>query len=190
MHIELLSLVVYPKVDNLIGFSDMNLYLVVLGGRMRGGHVEMHDVRWVLGQTIESTISQLKSEWIGSQRGLHVDSYKLIRFVNGYEITLVKTEQVAVNDINKLWFVNLGGYKTGEMLEQHHLELVVAPSAQIAKRNARNKWSEPLNQIHKDDHAAIIDLQDYSVFLKPDPQGRDDGMNPDWSGYWRISHEV
>ena len=163
-----------------------NLYVVVLGGRIRGGHVEIHDVRWVIGETIKSTVPQLKSEWIGNSRGLHVDSYKLIRFVDSYRITLLKTDEADKNGVNKLWFVNLGGYKSAEMLEQHHIELVVAPSAHIAKRKARSKWSEPINQIHKDDHAAIIHVQEYSVLLEPDPEGRDDGMNPDWSGYWVI----
>ena len=165
----------------------MNLYLVVLGGKMRGGHVEIHDVRWVAGKTVESTVEQLKSEWIGSARGLHIDSYKLIQFVDGFKIKLVNSDEVEGNEINKLWFVNLGGYKTGEMLEQHHLEIVVTPSAQIAKQKALNKWSEPMKQVHKDDHAAIINLQGFSVLLDPDPQGRDNGMKPDWSGYWVIS---
>ncbi len=164
----------------------MNLYLVVLGGRMPGGHVEMHDVRWVIGDTIESTLPQLKKEWIGCTLGLHIDSYKLIRFVDGYRIKLVHAKEIDKNEVNKLWFINLGGYKTGEMLEQHHLELVVAPSAQKAKWIARKKWSEPISQLHKDDHAEIINLQEYSVFLEPDSQGRDDGIIPDWSGYWVI----
>ena len=165
----------------------MNLYLVVLGGRTRGGHVEMHDVRWVVGETIEATVPQLKSQWIGNPRGLHVDSYMRIRFVDGYRITMASVGNVNANEANKLWFINLGGYKAGEMLEQHLLELVVAPSAQIAKGKARRRWFEPMDQIHKDDHAAIIRLQGYSVVLEIDPQGRHDGMKPDWSGYWVIA---
>ncbi len=165
----------------------MNLYLVVLGGRIRGGHVEVHDVRWVVGQTIEETIPQLRSEWIGSAKGLHIDSYKLIRFINGYQIKVVTTDEVARNQVNKLWFINLGGYKIGEMLEQHHLELVVAPSIQAAKKRALSRWPESMKQIHKDDHAAIIHIQGYSVLLELDTKSRNDGMEPDWSGYWVIS---
>ena len=164
----------------------MNLYLVVLGGKIRGGHVEMHDVRWVIGETIESTIPDLKSEWIGNASGLHIDSYKLIRFVSGYRIKLVNSNEVNKNEINKLWFVNLGGYKAGEMLEQHHIELVVAPSVQAAKNKARKKWYEPMNTIHKDDHAEIVNIQGYSILLELDPKNQDNEMSPDWSGYWII----
>ena len=165
----------------------MNLYLVVLGGRMQEGHVEIHDVRWVIGETIESTVPQLKAEWIGNASGLHIDSYKSIRFVEGYIIKLIKARESYRSDERKLWFVNLGGYKKGEMLEQHHIELVVAKSAQAAKRKARNKWNAQMDQIHKDDHAAIIHLEGFSILLEPDPEGRDDGMSPDWSGYWVVN---
>ncbi len=164
----------------------MNLYLVVLGGRILGGHIEMHDIRWVVGETIESTVPQLKSEWTGSSRGLHIDSYKFIQFVDGYRIKLVPSEKAPKEQYRKLWFVNLGGYKDGEMLEQHHIELVVAASANRAKQKALNKWSEPITKIHKDDHAAIIRLKDFTIVLEKDPKGRDNGMTPDWSGYWVL----
>jgi len=164
----------------------MNLYLVVLGGKVYGGHVEIHDVRWVIGETIESTFPNLKTEWIGKASGLHIDSYKAIQFVDGYKVNLINKNSNPRQGINKLWFVNFGGYKTDELLEQHHLEIVVAPSIQVAKKKARNKWSEPMNQIHKDDHAAIIQLKDYTVVLEQDHQLRDDGMKPDWSGYWVL----
>ena len=165
----------------------MNLYLVVLGGKVPGGHVEMHDVRWVIGKTIESTLPQLKSEWIGSLKGLHVDSYKLIKFVDGYQVTLEDEHIPYKITDNKLWFVNMGGYKQNDMLEHHHFELVVAPSAQKAKQKALAKWTELINQIHQDDNAKIIKLKDYTILLKPDPYCRDEGMEPDWNGYWVIS---
>ena len=164
----------------------MNLYLVVLGGRIYGGHVEIHDVRWVIGETIESAIPNLKTEWIGKASGLHIDSYKAIRFVDGYKVKLMNKNNAPREGGNKLWFVNFGGYKTDELLEQHHLELAVAPSIQVAKKKARNKWPEPMNQIHKDDHAAILQLREYSVILEPGSQMRNDGMSPDWSGYWIL----
>ena len=147
----------------------------------------MHDVRWVTGETIESTLPKLRSEWIGNIKGLHIDSYKHIQYVDGYRISLVNRNKIKDKEINKLWFINLGGYKEGELYEQHHLELVVAPSIQIAKQKARKRWLDQIEKIHKDDHTAIMHIQDYSLLLRPDPQGRDDGMIPDWKGYWLIN---
>ncbi len=165
----------------------MNLYLVVLGGKIGSSNVEMHDVRLVIGKNIESTLTQLRSEWIGQAKGLHIDSYKSIRFVDGYEIKILDKEIRNKNEGNQLWLINLGGYKEGEMLEQHHLELVVAKSAKTAKLKAIKKWKSRVNQIHKDDVLPIQTLQKYSIALEPAPYDQIDGMKPDWSGYWVIN---
>ena len=58
--------------------SARKLFLVVLGGRCKGCHVEQHDVRWVVGETIDATLPALRQEWIGLRRGLHIDSYRCI----------------------------------------------------------------------------------------------------------------
>ncbi len=164
----------------------MNLYLVVLGGKINGGNVEMHDVRWVAGETIQSTVSQLKSEWVGSPTGLHIDSYKLIKFIDGYRIKLVSQDQIIGQIVNKLWFINLGGYKENEMLEQHQLKLVVAPSTKIAKQNLAKEWDKSISNVHTDDINTILSLKNYSVVLEADSKNRSDELKPDWSGYWVI----
>ena len=165
----------------------MNLYLVVLGGKIRGANIEMHDVRLVIGKTIESTLPQLKSEWIGQAKGLHIDSYKSIHFVDGYKIKILDKAIRKEDEVNRLWLINLGGYKEGEMLEQHRLELVVAKSAKTAKSKALKKWKSRVNQIHKDNLLSIDTLQKFTIALEPAPYDSNDGMKPDWSGYWVIS---
>ena len=51
--------------------SAKKLFLVVLGGRCKGCHVEQHDVRWVVAETIDATMPALRQEWIGLRHGLH-----------------------------------------------------------------------------------------------------------------------
>ena len=36
--------------------TGKKLFLVVLGGRCKGCHIEQHDVRWVVGETIDATL--------------------------------------------------------------------------------------------------------------------------------------
>ena len=69
------------------------LFLVVLGGRTRQSHVELHDVRWVAGERIDDTFSELKLQWFGSRRGLHIDSYVAMHCVDGYAIELKRVGQ-------------------------------------------------------------------------------------------------
>ena len=38
---------------------NLSLFIVVLGGRSLKGNIEIHDVRWVVGESIEDTFPQL-----------------------------------------------------------------------------------------------------------------------------------
>ena len=69
------------------------LYLVVLGGRAKKANIELHDVRWVVGSKIEDTFDTLRNDWFGSPRGLHIDSYKKIKYVGGFKINLINFEK-------------------------------------------------------------------------------------------------
>jgi len=69
------------------------LYLVVLGGRAKKANIELHDVRWVVGSKIEDTYDTLRKDWFGSPKGLHIDSYKKIRYIDGYKINLINFEK-------------------------------------------------------------------------------------------------
>ena len=64
------------------------LYLVVLGGRVGKANIEVHDVRWVVGSKIEDTLDTLRKDWFGSSKGLHIDSYKKIKYIDCYKINL------------------------------------------------------------------------------------------------------
>ena len=74
-------------------FEDNFLYLVVLGGRSKKANIELHDVRWVVGSKIEDTYDTLRKDWFGSPKGLHIDSYKKIKFIDGYKINLINLEK-------------------------------------------------------------------------------------------------
>ena len=77
------------------------LYLVVLGNRAKKANVELNDVRWVVGSKIEDTYDTLRNDWFGSPKGLHIDSYKKIQYVDGYKINLINFEK---DDIEKKQF--------------------------------------------------------------------------------------
>ena len=73
--------------------ENIFLYLVVLGGRAKKANIELHDVRWVVGSKIEDTYDTLRKDWFGSPKGLHIDSYKKIRYIDGYKINLINFEK-------------------------------------------------------------------------------------------------
>ena len=175
------------------------LFLVVLGGRCTGCHIEQHDVRWVVGETIDATLPTLRKEWIGLRRGLHIDSYRCIEQVDGHRVEVVEQVQDPSGvEEPRLWFVNLGAYDPTSMAEQHHFGVVVARSSASAKARARQRWLKGKEQVHKDDlhHVAMDSALDdllpiqgngqWHLRLTADQQLEEAPTHPDWYGYWTI----
>ena len=120
---------------------DLSLFIVVLGGRSLKSNIEIHDVRWVIGESIEDTFPMLRKQWLGKISGLHIDSYKCIKYVDGYEIVISKSNKNILispkTEDLKLWFVNLGGYNPRKMYEEHEFNIIVAKKAIEAKKKAK-----------------------------------------------------
>ena len=76
--------------------ENIFLYLVVLGGRAKKANIELHDVRWVVGSKIEDTYGTLRKDWFGSPKGLHIDSYKKINYIDENKINLKNVEKVKI----------------------------------------------------------------------------------------------
>jgi hypothetical protein len=185
------------------------LFLVVLGGRIAGAHIELHDVRFVAGTSIDDTLPALRRQWFGARKGLHLDSWMAVRFVDGYRVGL-RPEPFAGPE--RLWFVNMGGYDPQQMAELHAFGLFVATSPQAAKAAARRRLLPEALERHKDDLHGVetalaggvddclevqLSLADpaaaaavgegprgLAVHLIPD--GREQPQVPDWFGYRLI----
>ena len=187
--------------------ENIFLYLVVLGGKAKKANVELHDVRWVVGSKIEDTYDTLRKDWFGSPKGLHIDSYKKIKHVDGYKINLINFErdtinvkQLVKNNKSKkhLWFVNIGGYDPTSMQEKHEFGLVVASSNLEAKNKAKSKWLIGCKKKHKDDIASLKNLiilddcelikkiGNWEIHLIQENNLPEETNYPDWYGYKRI----
>ena len=183
------------------------LFLVVLGGKAEKANIELHDVRWVVGSKIEDTYDTLRKDWFGSPKGLHIDSYKKIKCIDGYRINLINYENYKIykkQSINKnkakknLWFVNIGGYNPNSMQEKHEFGLVVASNKLEAKNIAKSKWLIGCKKKHKDDITSlemliscdgcelIKKIGNWEIELTPNNNFIEENNYPDWYGYKRI----
>ena len=178
------------------------LFLVVLGGRTASSHIELHDVRFVVGRSIEETLPDLRHQWFGQRQGLHLDAWMAVRAIDGWAVGVeslglgVKRDPVSPQR-ERLWFVNLGGYQRESLGELHQFGLVVARSPQAAKAAAKRQWLKGALQQHKDDLAAVDDClaieqlellggERWLVRLEPHPEGLSQPQVPDWFGYRPI----
>ena len=175
--------------------TSPTLFLVVLGGRSTSSHIELHDVRFVAGRSIEDTLPELRRQWFGRREGLHLDSFMAVRAVDGYAVRLGR--EPSAPGPERLWFVNLGAYRPDSLAELHHFGLVVATSALAAKAAAKRQWLQGALQQHKDDLWAVDDCLAieqlellgegrWYVQLEPHPEGLSQPQVPDWFGYRPI----
>ena len=190
--------------------ENIYLYLVVLGGRAKNANVELHDVRWVVGSKIEDTYDTLRKDWFGSPKGLHIDSYKKIKYIDGYMINLINFEKdkidekqlVKKNKAKKhLWFVNIGGYNPTSMQEKHEFGLVIASNKLEAKNIAKSKWLIGSKKKHIDDLSSlemliscddcelIKKIGNWEIELTQDNSFIQENNYPDWYGYQKIDRE-
>jgi hypothetical protein len=151
------------------------LFAVYLGGNAAGSNIELHDVQFVVGETIEETYGDLLRQWYGVPDGLHLDSYMPLEVVDGHRVTLSRTKKA---HRNALFFVNLGAYRPGVFGEYHANKFIVAMDAAAVKQRARaelmQNWGSP---VHKDDlfeldECVKVSAQGWHIHLEPADEPR------------------
>lgn len=111
-----------------------NLFVIYIGGTHEKSLIELHDIRFVVADTIEETYESLKKTWWGTPESLHLDAWGILRYADGHNITI--SHQPITDSKNKLYFVNLGGYDKNQFTELHQNIFVVAENEQQAKLKA------------------------------------------------------
>jgi hypothetical protein len=151
----------------------MKLFMFYVGGNFGNSNVELHDVRFSIGETAEDCFDDLRRQWWGDPAGLHLDCWGVVEQADGYDIALSTTP--VADATNKLFFVNLGGYDPAEFTELHRNVLIVAPDDASAKAKAKaqiNHWKKPhrdrLFEIEKTlDISALMQRHGYYLALQP-----------------------
>lgn len=125
------------------------LFAVMLGGRAPGCNIELHDIVFVTGHSLEATHSQLIQKWFGASDSVHIDSSVELNYVDHYKIELKPYPQI--NFDKKLFFVNFGGYQPDFFGELHEVGFFSAENKNAAIHQAKQKLCKSLQQQHKDD---------------------------------------
>ena len=112
----------------------MKLFAIYLGGRAKKCNTELHDVVFSYGNKIEDTYIDLLEKWFGQPDRLHLDSWVILNYIDGYEIILKKTKSF---DNNKLYFINLGGYDPNKFEELHESKFMIGSTDKEVKKRAK-----------------------------------------------------
>jgi len=114
----------------------MHLFMAYVGGYTKNANVELYDVRFVVGESIEACYPQLVEQWWGDREMFHLDAWGVVQNVDGFDIHVQST---CPDQSEKLYFVNLGGYDPHQFTELHHNALVIATHDMEAKTKAKAK---------------------------------------------------
>lgn len=69
----------------------MKLFVIYIGGAHEQGLIELHDIRFVVANTIEDTYARLRKSWWGIPKSLHLDAWGILEYADGYNINIVTT---------------------------------------------------------------------------------------------------
>jgi hypothetical protein len=166
------------------------LFAVCLGGRAPGCNVELHDVVFAAGESLEALHPQLLDRWFGDPERVHVDAWSRVETVPGYRVRLAREPAPSGP---RLYFVNIGGYAPGELFERHAYALYAGTSAGEVKTRAKSELLPGRDEVHRDDLYEVDDLltidrvDGWHVHLEPDP---DAGAADVTNGYFPIPRKT
>ena len=171
----------------------MKLFMMSLGGKINGANIEVHDVQFAVAEKIEDTYDFVRSNWYGIKEKLHMDAYMEIKGADGYRIKLTKEKPMkseTAENIQKLYFVFMGGYSVGKTQEGHDVGLYVAASPNEAK----SKASKDTRRFEKEGHInSVVEVESclltsngdkYYIILEETEENFE--IKPEWLGYKRL----
>lgn len=133
----------------------LKLFSVVLGGRAEGCNIELHDVVFVVSESIQQAYPALVNKWFGITKRLHIDSYIELTYIDGHEIMISKEKP---KEKKKLFYVNFGAYKKDYFGEIHESKFYVATSKSEVLEKAKQELCQKGIEPHCDDNVAVDDI--------------------------------
>ncbi|VXC16778.1 conserved hypothetical protein [Flavobacterium sp. 9AF] len=113
-----------------------NLYMIMLGCTPKGRVTEQHDIFFGIGKSLLDLKEEMINFWPEAKGKIHLDAWQAVTQIDGYSITVVSKKE-KLNQEEKLFFINLGGYKENEFEEYHYKVLAVAKNKAEAIKKSK-----------------------------------------------------
>ena len=113
------------------------LYMLLLGSKAPGRHVEQHDFFFGIATSLKELVPQIKAFWRNTGTSLHIDGWREVNTVDGYQIKIAPKHEAIQPATEKLFFINLGGYQPNKLEEQHYVVLTVQEDRGLAIHQAK-----------------------------------------------------
>ena len=180
--------------------ENLKLFMVLLGCTPKGRLTEQHDIFFGIGTSISELKPDMYAFWHDGGQ-LHIDSWREVNHVNGCRISIVPKDEASSSE-KKLFFLNLGGYKPGDLEEYHYKMLTVAPNMADAIKESKqtafykhygfkgavshidDKYALDVDDTHKVEDILAPHLKErYSIVITEDASGTEDELH---IGYLKL----
>lgn len=180
----------------------MKLFYLLLGATPIGRNTEQHDVFFGIANALSELAPALKKFWPEAGNTLHLDGFQEVRFVDGFAVKIVEKTVSATPE--KLFFINLGGYRKGSFEEFHERHLMVGNSlGEVIKRVKKTDFYRTMGFANAGSHVddkygvdidEIFEVNDilpeemkseYSIILEKSDEA--DQQNPFSVGYFKLN---
>ncbi|PWS27096.1 DUF1543 domain-containing protein [Pedobacter yonginense] len=113
------------------------LFMLLLGSKAPKRNVEQHDYFFGIAHTLKELVPQIKAFWPEAGSSIHIDGWREVTAVDGFKISVVAKGEHLSHSTKKLYFINLGGYQSNKLEEQHYTILSVQDDRATAIQNAK-----------------------------------------------------
>lgn len=176
--------------------------MILLGCKPTGRNTEQHDLFFGIGTSLNDIKTDIQNFWKEANGKIHIDGWREVCFVEGYEIEIADRKDTDSLQTEKLFFINLGGYKPNEFEEFHYKMITVAADRGIAIQKAKqtafykhtgfegagshidDKYGIDVDDIYQIEDILPSHLKEqYSIQIKKAGSGKEDELH---LGYLKI----
>lgn len=105
--------------------DELKLFMILLGSKAPNRNVEQHDYFFGIAHSLKELVPEMRAFWPEAGDSIHIDGWREINRVDGYQVKVILKEEALLESSKKLFFINLGGYQSGKLEEQHYTVLSV-----------------------------------------------------------------
>lgn len=119
--------------------DELKLYMILLGSKAPGRHVEQHDYFFGIARSLKELVPDMKKFWKAAGPSLHLDGWREVTAVEGHRVRIVPhSSKQLPSEGKRLFFINLGGYQEGRFEEQHYTVLTIKENRDLAFKEAKS----------------------------------------------------
>ena len=178
------------------------LFMLLLGSKAPGRNVEQHDYFFGIATSLKELVPDIKAFWPEARASIHIDGWREVNQVDGFEIKVKLRDSNSTVSPHQLFFINLGGYQSGKLEEQHYIVLGVKKDRASAIQNAKKtvffktnsikganshideKYGIDIDDIYRvDDILSAKHKEKYQIEITPDTNLPEDQIH---LGYFKL----